>query len=183
MPFNLSGALRRQRAPKGDKPILAVDIDGVISLFGFDEPPLGGGAKMELVEGTLHCILLSAGPRLRQLSDYYEIVWATGLERGAETMSRLLGLPRWPYLTFKGAARFGSADWKLEPLSRYAKGRPLAWVDDSFDEACYLWAREREEPTLLVATESEVGLQDVQVEALSGWARSLSAERSATPPQ
>ena len=26
--------LRRQ---KGDKPILAVDIDGVISLFGFDE--------------------------------------------------------------------------------------------------------------------------------------------------
>lgn len=179
-PFGLK---RGPKAPKGDRPILAVDVDGVVSLFGFDDPPLGDGARMELINGTLHCILIEAGPRLRRLADYYDIVWATGLERGVEQISALLGVPRWPYLTFKGAARFGSADWKLEPLGRYARGRPLAWLDDSFDEACYQWAREREEPTLLVATESEHGLREVQVEALSGWARSLAAEAPAAPPR
>jgi hypothetical protein len=180
-PFGLS--LRRPRAPKGDKPILAVDIDGVISLFGFEGEPRVEGAWMEMIDGTMHCILLPAGPRLRLLADHFDIVWATGLERGAERMSKLLDVPSWPYLTFKGAVRFGSADWKLEPLGHYARGRPLAWVDDSLDEACYGWAREREEPTLLVTTEPDQGLQDVQVEALLGWARSLSAEAAATPPR
>lgn len=174
----LGSRWRRGRAPAGHRPILAVDIDGVVSLFGFDEPPLGKGTRMELIDGTLHCILVPAGARLRRLADYYDIVWATGLERGAERMSKALGLPRWPYLTFEGAARFGSADWKLEPLERYAAGRPLAWLDDSFDEACYRWARERDGPTLLVETEPDRGLEDVHVEALTGWARSLPADDS-----
>ena len=49
----------------------------------------------------------------------------------------------------------------------------MAWIDDSFDESCYEWARGREEPTLLVPTESELGLEEVQVEALTAWARGL----------
>jgi hypothetical protein len=180
-PPRLSGLLRRRQAPPGDGPILAVDIDGVVSLFGFEGQPPGQGTRMELIDGTMHCILVSVGARLRRLSDHYEIVWATGLERGAESMSKALGLPRWPYLTFRNAARFGSADWKLGPLTRYARGRPLAWIDDSFDATCYEWARERKEPTLLVATQSDLGLQDVQVDALLGWARSLAAEADQSP--
>ena len=55
----------------------------------------------------------------------------------------------------------------------YGKGRALAWIDDNFDESCYEWAREREEPTLLVPTESHLGLEEVQVEALTAWAAGL----------
>ena len=137
------------------RPILAVDVDGVISLFGFDEPPRPSRARsFELVDGMVHCISLAAGERLQRLSEHFELVWATGWEEKANYyLPNLLGLPELPVLTFDGAARFGSAHWKLGPLDEYGKGRPLAWIDDSFDESCYEWAREREEPTLLVPTE------------------------------
>jgi hypothetical protein len=171
---------RRGGASKGDVPVLAVDIDGVISLFGFEGEPQVEGAELELIEGALHCISMHAGDQLRRLAEQFEIVWATGWEAGGERVSQILGLPQWPSLSFKGSARFGSADWKLEPLGRYAHGRPLAWIDDSLDQACYAWARARKEPTLLVETEPQTGMQEVQVEALLGWARSLRADAQET---
>jgi hypothetical protein len=178
-PFGLGRSRRRGSQPDpGGRPVLAVDIDGVISLFGFEGAPRVEGAEMELIDGALHCISMPAGDQLRRLADHFDPVWATGWERGGERVSQLLGLPQWPALSFKGAARFGSADWKLEPLDRFARGRPLAWIDDSLDEACYAWARDREEPTLLVEAEPEVGMQEVHVEALLGWARSLEADQN-----
>lgn len=153
------------------RPILAVDVDGVISLFGFDDPPPRDEAKFELVDGMVHCISLAAGKRLLTLGEHYDLVWASGWEAKAnDYLPNILGLPELPHLTFDGAARFGSAHWKLGPLDEYGKGRPLAWIDDSFDESCYEWARGREEPTLLVPTEPHLGLEDVQVEALIAWA-------------
>jgi len=156
------------------KPILAVDIDGVISLFGFDEPPDRAEAKFELIDGMVHCLSLVAGERVRRLGEVYDLVWASGWEAKAnDYLPNVLGLPELPYLSFDGAARFGSAHWKLAPLDEYGQGRPLAWIDDSFDESCYEWAREREEPTLLVPTEPHLGLEEVQVEALTAWARDI----------
>jgi hypothetical protein len=156
------------------RPILAVDVDGVISLFGFDEPPDGGAARFELIDGMVHCISLAAGERLRRLAEHYELVWATGWEdRANDYLPNLLGLPELPHLTFDGAARFGSAHWKLGPIDEYGEGRALAWIDDNFDESCYEWAQGREEPTLLVPTEAHLGLEEAQVEALTAWARGL----------
>jgi len=153
------------------KPVLAVDVDGVIAVFGFEEPPTWPVARFELIDGLMHCILVDAGERLRRLGRHYDLVWATGWEERANQLGELLDLPELPYLTFAGSARFGSAHWKLEPLSEYAVGRPLAWIDDSFDESCYEWARGRSEPTLLIPTSSETGLEETQVEALMAWAR------------
>jgi hypothetical protein len=159
------------------RPILAVDVDGVISLFGFDDPPDRSQARFELIDGMVHCISLLAGDRLRRLDSHYEMVWATGWEDKANFyLPHMLGLPELPYLTFDGAARFGSAHWKLGPLDDYGKGRPLAWIDDSFDESCYEWARNRPEPTLLVPTESHLGLEEAHTEALAAWARSLQSQ-------
>jgi hypothetical protein len=156
------------------QPVLAVDVDGVISLFGFDEPPDRGQARFELVDGMVHCLSLAAGERLRRLEEHYELVWATGWEEKANFyLPSILGLPELPVLSFDGAARFGSAHWKLGPLDEYTKGRPAAWIDDSFDDSCYEWARGRGEPTLLVPTESHLGLEEVQVEALTVWAKGL----------
>ncbi|HEX8689542.1 MAG TPA: hypothetical protein VF729_04795 [Solirubrobacterales bacterium] len=156
------------------QPVLAVDVDGVISLFGFDEPPDRSEARFELVDGMVHCISLAAGERLRRLGEYFELVWATGWEEKANFyLPSILGLAEFPFLSFDGAARFGSAHWKLGPLDEYAKGRPAAWIDDSFDESCYDWARGRDEPTLLVPTESHLGLEEAQVEALTVWASGL----------
>jgi hypothetical protein len=83
----------------------------------------------------------------------------------------LLGLPSLPYVDFGGAAKFGSAHWKLEPLDAYAKGRPVAWVDDNFDDICFEWAAAREAPTLLVPVDPRHGLRDQEAETLLTWAR------------
>jgi hypothetical protein len=156
------------------RPILAVDVDGVISLFGFDQPPDRAAARFELIDGMVHCISLAAGERLLRLAEHFELVWASGWEDKAnDYLPALLGLPELPHLRFDGAARFGSAHWKLGPLDRFGRGRALAWIDDSFDASCFEWAESRSEPTLLVPTESKRGLEEAQVEALTAWAAGL----------
>ena len=167
------------RRSKSDKPVLAVDIDGVIGLFGFEQPAEPGRVdarqapgEFHLIDGMLHCISLETGPRLNRLAKTYELIWASGWEdRANDHLPTILGVPELPYLTFDGRARFGTAHWKLEALEEYAGARPLAWVDDSLDPSCYEWAEKRSAPTLLVPTESDVGLLEVHVEAIEGWAK------------
>jgi hypothetical protein len=156
------------------RPLLAVDVDGVISLFGFEETPSALVARFELIDGMVHCISLAAGERLARLNAHYDLVWATGWEGKAnDYLPHILGLPELPYLTFEGAARFGSAHWKLGPLDEFGADRPLAWIDDSFDESCYEWAQSRAAPTLLVPTESALGLEEAHTETLIAWAGGL----------
>jgi hypothetical protein len=76
-----------------------------------------------------------------------------------------------PYLSFDGRARFGTAHWKLDALEEYSAARPLAWIDDSLDESCYEWSEKRVAPTLLVPTESDLGLTEAHVGALESWVR------------
>jgi hypothetical protein len=162
-----------------DRPLLAVDIDGVISLFGFDQPlepgkidPRDAPGEFHLIDGMLHCIALETGPRLNRLAKSYELVWASGWEdRANGLLPGILGVPELPYLTFDGRAQFGTAHWKLEALDEFAGDRPLAWIDDSLDRSCREWAKERPAPTLLVPTESDVGLLEAHVETLEAWVR------------
>lgn len=154
-----------------DRPILAVDVDGVISLFGFDETPPARVGKFQLVDGMPHFISLAAGERLNRLAEHYDLVWATGWEEKAnDYLPNLLGLPHLPVLHFGPEATFGTAHWKLGPLTECGKGRPMAWIDDSFSDACFDWARDRPEPTLLVHTESARGLEEAHVQTLIRWA-------------
>jgi Swiss Army Knife RNA repair-like protein len=157
------------------RPILFLDVDGVISLFGFpsrSNPP----GQFRWVDGIAHCISDGAGPRLCRLADAFELVWATGWEEKAnEYLPILLNLPgdELPVLTFDGRAVFGTAHWKLEAIDEYAGDRPAAWIDDSLDERCTAWAGGRSAPTLLVETDSAVGITDEHVEQLLDWALAL----------
>lgn len=161
------------RAGDDSRPVLAVDVDGVISLFGFDEPLVQAPGEMHLIDGMAHCISRAAGERLIRLAQHYDLIWATGWEeRANEHLVLLLGLPgELPYLTFGGNARFGTAHWKVDAIDAYAGDRPLAWVDDSLDESCREWARRRTAPTLLLETDPTRGLEDGHVDALLAWIR------------
>ena len=155
-----------------DKPLLFVDIDGVISLFGFPpaEPPAGTWTS---VDGVPHLISAAASGHLLALARTFEIGWCSGWEEKAdEYLSPALGLPvRPPFLTFSPPP--ASGHWKLEAVERHAGGRALAWIDDAFDDSCHAWAAARDAPTLLVATDPAVGLGDAEVARLLAWARTL----------
>jgi len=155
-----------------EKPLLAVDIDGVISLFGFEERP--PHTELQLVDGVPHCISLVCGDRLLRLNEAFELVWASGWEDKANFyLPQLLGLPELPHISFDVAPRSGGAHWKLAALDKFAGERPIAWIDDNFDASCYEWAERRPAPTLLVPTEPHLGLEEGHVDALTAWATSL----------
>jgi Swiss Army Knife RNA repair-like protein len=157
--------------PRRDGPILFVDVDGVLSLFGFDTEELPG--PFHWIDGIAHCIPPASGPLLARLAERFELVWATGWEEKAnEYLPGILALPfdELPCLTFDGRATFGSSHWKLDAIDEYAGSRPAAWIDDHIEEACRLWARSREAPTLLVETKPAFGLTERHVEELLAWA-------------
>ena len=119
------------------RPICFVDVDGVISLFGFAPDVRELPGPLHWVDGVAHCIPPSVGKRLEDLSHHFELVWATGWEeRANEHLPHLLELSfrDLPTLIFDGRAVFGSAHWKLDAIHEYAGDRPAAWIDDNIDD-------------------------------------------------
>jgi hypothetical protein len=160
-------------------PLLLIDVDGVISLFGFDpaRPPHG---RFQLVDGIAHFLSGTAGACLAALMGSFELVWCTGWEEKANDYLPLaLGLPGpLPLIGFDPFDRPPAAHWKLAGIDAYAGlARPLAWIDDAHDERCAAWARSRAAPTLLLASEPAVGLTDEHVAELREWAQDLRASR------
>jgi hypothetical protein len=158
-----------------DRPLLLIDVDGVISLFGFDSerPPAG---RFEVVEGIAHFLSGSAGDHLRKLSERFEPVWCTGWEEKAnEYLPKALGLAgEFPFVSLAGATPAAAGHWKLAAIDAYAgRRRPVAWVDDAHDERCRRWAAARKAPTLLISTDPATGLTEAHVAELLEWADRL----------
>lgn len=168
------------------RPLLMVDIDGVISLFGgWDRVSLGvqyshadsraREGSFHSIDGTPHFLSSSAATHLLALSDRFELVWASGWEeRANEHLPHLLGLPpALPFLRFARAVGRANAHWKLDAIDAYAGQRALAWIDDAFNPACHQWAKARTAPTLLVQTKPEHGLTSMEAQRLADWAGTL----------
>jgi hypothetical protein len=156
--------------------MLLLDVDGVISLFGFKHrrPPAG---RYALVDGTMHFLSATAAALIAELARTFELVWCTGWEEKAdEHLPLQLGLPRGlAHLTFATAGTASAQrHWKLDAIDAFAGARrPLAWIDDAHDDSCRQWAADRAGPTLLVVTDPAIGITEAHVHALSVWAESL----------
>lgn len=158
-----------------EDPLLLVDIDGVLSLFGFtsDERPIGTWVQ---ADGTPHLISGTAGAHLLRLAGLFRLAWCSGWEeRANDHLPAALGLPGpLPYLSFDTSPGTTRAHWKLGAIDAYAGARrPLAWIDDALNDACHDWAAARPGPTLLVQTQPHVGLTAAHVEQLIAWGRNL----------
>jgi hypothetical protein len=178
------GAGRTAPAPEPGsaavRPLLLVDIDGVISLFGGIEPSSGGpfagrAGSFHSIDGMPHFLSSTAAAHLLDLQHHFELAWCSGWEEKAnEHLPHLLGLPpALPFLRFERSVGRSNAHWKLAAIDEFAGERALAWVDDALNPACHEWAAARSAPTLLVQTEPEHGLTEREAAALAEWASAL----------
>lgn len=174
------------------RPILYLDVDGVISLFGIKgelaatreirvEVPTGtqerrvGRPPALVFDGQSHPLreivvvqaFLAEGieQRLRRLDEIFEIVWCTGWHRSANNLLEAMGICIGPYevLRFDGS--------KLEAIVMHAGERHWAFVDD---EVAFELQRApgaaHSDACLLVETRPEVGLIDEDVDRLLAFA-------------
>jgi hypothetical protein len=161
-----------------EKPVLLVDVDGVISLWGFPERMRPRGTFLS-VDGIPHFLSAEAGDHLLALRSAYELVWCTGWEEKAnEYLPAALGLPEpLPHLGFDSHIEAGTTmpgHWKLAAIQAYVgSDRPVAWIDDAFNEACHAWAADRPGATHLEVTDPATGLTATHASTLLAWARGV----------
>ena len=163
-----------------------MDVDGVISLFGFSPGAGELPGPLHWIDGVAHCIPDDVGARLVTLAERFDLVWATGWEeRANEHLPFILKLPfrDLPCLVFDGRAVFGSAHWKVDAIAAYAGDRPLAWIDDNVDDSCRDWAARRSAPTLIVETLRHEGMGQGHVEVLLRWAAALRRDGTQRAPR
>lgn len=181
-----------------EKPVLMLDVDGVLAPFGTDEwCPDGyyerrfGGMSVYLSDHN--------ATRLARLRQYVDLMWATAWEDQANELllpSLSLEAPL-PCIYFdhrienrgegpevQGASRRlketifdpGVRTWKLPWIRQWAEmnpTRPFIWVDDEIDKDAFSWADEREIPTLMLRANPCVGFTDAHADLIEQWAKDL----------
>jgi len=167
------------------KPLLLVDVDGVLNVFGFGIEGYPSGAinpapefeKVFAAQGYTISFPLGLTGRMAKLNEAFECVWATIWEDQANKLiAPELGVGyEWPVIKFQGWGR--QYTWKLPDVREWceenARGRRVAWVDDDLHSDAEEWAEERDragEPTVLVSTNYQKGLTDRLTLELLEWA-------------
>ena len=105
LPLNRGESPSEQRLSAADEtgiPALLVDIDGVISLWGFPPACTPEGSWLT-VDGIVHFLSAEAARNLLALTASFELVWCSGWEDKAnDYLPQAIGLPGpLPFLTFE----------------------------------------------------------------------------------
>lgn len=156
-----------------DRPLLLVDVDGVLALFNLEAAPPAG--VWHMIEGFPYYLATETAALLHELAEHFELVWCTGWEdRANDHLPRLLGTPGpLPVIRFARNPGRANAHWKLDEIAAYAGDRPVAWIDDALDDHCHAWATLRHAngaPTLLVQTLPHLGMERDHVVELIAFA-------------
>ena len=157
-PYELK-TLGRTTSPK---PLLMVDIDGVISLFG--RGPLGPApaapgraGRVHSIDGIPHFLSSTAAAHLLALAATSTWSGPAAGRRRPRTPPRLLGLPAaLPFLRFSRAAGRGNAHWKLEAIDT-SPARAAGLDRRRLQPGLPRVGRRRAAPTLLVRPSPRTG--------------------------
>jgi len=157
----------------GERPLLLVDIDGVLNVYGVDACPEGFVEYDIFAEDDEPTRLSMEHARwLRELSTSFDLVWASawGFE-AHERLGPILQLDRFPFVPMP-AIPFPPRE-KVPAIAEYVCERAVAWVDDVSMPEAISWAESRAAPTLLVFTDHTRGLERSHVDELLRWADEL----------
>ena len=151
------------------KPVLLVDVDGVLNPYGFDQPPSGFTPYRFFPEDDDPVLLAELhGVWLRELSHVFDMVWASAWgEEANRFIAPLFRLPKWPTIPFPPIP-FDPAQ-KVPAIDLFVGDRVCAWVEDKMTKEAFDWAAKRAVPTLLVDVEPSIGLTREMTEQLLEW--------------
>lgn len=152
-----------------ERPLLLVDVDGVLQPVGRSVPP---GYERFTDDDSDVVLRQEHGVWLAHLTTAFDLVWATTWGASANrAIGRRLGLSELPHIDLSDLPRTGTR--KLGAVTAFVGDRAVAWIDDELYEDAVAWAANREAPTILRRTASGVGLTEADVRALDSFATGL----------
>lgn len=158
--------------PGDPRPLLLVDVDGVLNPWLADGCPDGYNVY-RFFPGERVLLSPGHGKLLTLLTPAYELVWATAWEHRANRLiCPVLSMPELPVIEFPLDGR-DLYFRKLPAVVDAVGSRPCAWIDDAHEPDHYAWAAARGVPTLIIDIDPAEGLTSDVVAILADWAEGL----------
>jgi hypothetical protein len=126
---------------------------------------------------------------LQNLSEVYDLVWASMWQEDSNFLGYTLGLPNLPWVPITSLTSTTAAltyseyllehgpglTFKLDAVRQFVKDRPAAWIDDDLWDDAQRWSNERNKtiPTKLFPTSPRSGMTSQIVEDMLSWAKSI----------
>jgi hypothetical protein len=156
-----------------DRPLLLLDIDGVLNPWAATTLPEGFAEYVLFpADEEPHRFAAHHGEWIRELARSFDVVWASAWGSVANRLlAPILGLPEFPWVPFPPTPF--PPFTKVPSIAEYVDERAVAWVDDGMGPDAWAWASERQAPTLLVRVDPAVGFVLEHVAALNAWRNEL----------
>lgn len=152
-----------------DRPLLLLDVDGVLNPYGTPQPP-PGYTEHHMFPGEEPVRVNPAhGSWITEAGTVLDIAWATSWNDEAnQLLAPLLHIAPLPVVTMPPPP-FDPSD-KIPLIAAYARERPAAWIDDLHTAQAHDWAATRTSPTLLITADPAIGLTRNSIDHVIAWA-------------